>query len=57
MSDNGVKAEDEHLQDREEGGDDEVRPPMNTSEESHGWHRGNPKEDADERSVRKKYQQ
>ena len=27
MSDNGIKAEDEHLQDREEGGDDEVRPP------------------------------
>ena len=26
MSDNGIKAEDEHLQDREEGGDDEVRP-------------------------------
>lgn len=24
MSDNGIKAEDEHLQDREEGGDDEV---------------------------------
>lgn len=26
MSDNGIKAEEDHLQDREEGGDDEVRP-------------------------------
>ncbi len=25
MSDNGLKAEDDHLQAREEGGDDEVR--------------------------------
>lgn len=26
MSENGIKAEEDHLQDREEGGDDEVRP-------------------------------
>jgi len=26
MSDNGIKAEEDRLQDREEGGDDEVRP-------------------------------
>lgn len=25
MSDNGIKHEDEHLRDRDEGGDDEVR--------------------------------
>jgi len=28
MSDNGIKTEEDHLQDREEGGDDEVRPTL-----------------------------